>query len=171
MKRFLVALAIGGQFFLISIGPVSAATINLGAILNCAAANAGAGTCGAGGTGTGAGIMTLDDVTHQFDWNVSWSGLSGATTNAHFHGAANPNQNAGVQVPIDWTSNPDVGSAILNLGQEADLLAGLWYINIHSSTFGGGEIRGQANVVPIPAAVYLFGSALGLLGWMRRKTA
>jgi hypothetical protein len=27
-----------------------------------------------------------------------------------------------------------------------------------------------ANVVPIPAAVWLFGSAIGLLGWMRRKT-
>jgi len=28
-----------------------------------------------------------------------------------------------------------------------------------------------AGVVPVPAAVWLFGSALGLLGWMRRKTA
>lgn len=26
-------------------------------------------------------------------------------------------------------------------------------------------------VVPVPAAVWLFGSALGLLGWMRRRTA
>jgi len=26
-------------------------------------------------------------------------------------------------------------------------------------------------VVPIPATVWLFGSALGLLGWMQRKAA
>ncbi len=29
----------------------------------------------------------------------------------------------------------------------------------------------QITVVPVPAAVWLFGSALGVLGWMRRKTA
>jgi hypothetical protein len=31
------------------------------------------------------------------------------------------------------------------------------------------QIRGSA--IPVPAAVWLFGSALGLLGWMRRKSA
>jgi len=29
----------------------------------------------------------------------------------------------------------------------------------------------EVNVVPVPAAVWLFGSALGLLSWMRRKAA
>ena len=33
------------------------------------------------------------------------------------------------------------------------------------------EVVYTYNVVPVPAAVWLFGSALGLLGWMRRKTA
>ena len=30
---------------------------------------------------------------------------------------------------------------------------------------------GDVAAIPVPAAVWLFGSALGMLGWMRRKTA
>jgi len=55
------------------------------------------------------------------------------------------------------------------------------FYNIQLETEVNGEIiteilaNANANVssftiVPVPAAVWLFGSALGLLGWMRRKT-
>ena len=146
---------------------VSAATINFESTLDCAQASAGAGTCGSGGSGTGFATMTLDDTSKLFSWNVSWTGLSGTATAAHFHGPALPTQNAGVEVGIGVDSNPAVGSATLTDDQIADLVNGLWYINIHSSTFGGGEIRGQVNVVPLPAGIWLFGSALALMGWIR----
>lgn len=43
----------------------------------------------------------------------------------------------------------------------------------HGSTFTTGisEAAFGVSVVPVPAAAWLFGSALGLLGWARRKTA
>jgi len=56
----------------------------------------------------------------------------------------------------------------------AALLAGLTYFNIHTSMFPGGEIRGQLNAVPLPAALPLFATglaALGLPGWRRKKKA
>ena len=36
---------------------------------------------------------------------------------------------------------------------------------------GRGTFLVRSSAVPVPAAVWLFGSALGLLGWMRRKAA
>lgn len=154
------------------LGSAQAALINFAADIDCAQANAGAGTCGAGGSGTGSAAMTLDTDTNEFDWLVEWSGLSGAVTIAHFHGPALPNQNAGVEVAIDVSSIPSAGMATISPSQASDLLAGLWYINIHSTAFPPGEIRGQVNVIPVPAAVWLFATALiGLIGFSRRKTA
>lgn len=156
-----------GVWLVVAPGGVFAATVNLFANIDGAQANAGAGT---GSPGSGFANMTFDTVSKQFDWNIAWSGLQGTVTVAHFHGPATASQNAGVEVPIDITVNPAIGSAVLSAGQASDLLAGLWYINIHSTFAPGGEIRGQVQVVPVPAAALLFASGLiGLAGLARRK--
>jgi hypothetical protein len=62
---------------------------------------------------------------------------------AHFHGPAEPGKNAGVAVPIPGTASPMNGSATLTDAQAADLMAGKWYVNVHTAENKGGEIRGQ----------------------------
>lgn len=146
--------------------PASATVFNLAASLDCAQASAGAGTCGGGGSGTGSATITFDDGSNLLSWTLTYSGLSAPTTAAHFHGPALPNQNAGVQVNIG-TANPAVGNATLSAPQASDLLAGLWYINVHSSNFSGGEIRGQVVVVPEPALLGL--AAIGVAAALARR--
>lgn len=125
--------------------------------------------------GIGAATMTFNSDTNEFLWFVAWQGLSGPLTAAHFHGPADFGVNAGVQVPIDFSSNPAQGSAILTANQASDLLNGLWYINLHTAMAPGGEIRGQVlqisppAVVPVPAAIWLMLTALSGLGFWRRK--
>lgn len=42
-------------------------------------------------------------------------------------------------------------------------------ITVSSNSFPVESLAMEVQVVPVPAAVWLFGSALGLLGWMRRR--
>jgi len=72
-----------------------------------------------------------------------------------------------VQVNTGVAGPPVVGNAVLAAGQVNDLLAGLWYLNLHTTTFGGGEIRGQ--VVPEPATLLLIGAGLAALAAARRQ--
>ncbi len=98
-------------------------------------------------TGNGTITVSFDTATKQLTWDGSFSGLTGPATAAHFHGPAEPGKNAGVVIWISEKgqpfSSPFKGSATLTAEQTAQLMAGQWYVNIHTAAHPGGEIRGQ----------------------------
>ena len=95
--------------------------------------------------GTGTLTATLNTETNEFKYHVEFSGLTGPAAAAHFHGPAAAGANAKPQVPIKASpiTSPVDGTATLTPEQAKDLVAGMWYFNIHTAANPGGEIRGQ----------------------------
>jgi hypothetical protein len=93
--------------------------------------------------GTGAVTVTYDTVSKKLTWQGTYSGLTGPAIAGHFHGPAEPGKNASVVVPIAPKGSPFEGSTDITDAQAADLLAGRWYVNIHTDAHKGGELRGQ----------------------------
>lgn len=95
--------------------------------------------------GTGEVAATYDTASKKLSWKGTYSGLTGPATAAHFH-AGEPGKNGGVVVPIfqgAMAKSPFEGSKTLTAAQASDLMAGKWYVNIHTAANKGGEIRGQ----------------------------
>jgi hypothetical protein len=57
--------------------------------------------------------------------------MSTGVSAAHLHGPAAPGQSAPVVVPLTVSPTPLTGSATIAPEQEADLLAGGWYVDLH----------------------------------------
>jgi hypothetical protein len=94
-------------------------------------------------TGTGSVTATFDSDSNKLSWKGTVSGLIGTVTAAHFH-AAEAGRNGAVAVPIIGADKGSFeGSATLTDTQAEDLMAGRWYVNIHTTTYKAGEIRGQ----------------------------
>ncbi len=95
--------------------------------------------------GQGVAQVWLNKDTGGLRWKVDYSGLSGPATAAHFHGPADVASNGPVVVPFKSPlTYPTIeGEATITPAQVQDLLAGRWYINIHTAKNPGGEIRGQ----------------------------
>ncbi len=122
--------------------------------------------------GFGSFTGTLDDVTGAITLSGTFGGLIAAATAAHIHGPALPGVNGPVILPLtvsNATSGTVTGNGIFTAAQVADLLAGRHYVNIHTSTFPGGEIRGQITAVPEPGTLAALG--LGAAALLRRRKA
>jgi hypothetical protein len=93
--------------------------------------------------GGGSVAATFDTASKKLSWKGSVSGLTGPATAAHFH-SGEVGKNGGVAVPIAGADKGSFeGSATLTDAQAEDLMAGKWYVNVHTAANKGGEIRGQ----------------------------
>jgi len=100
-------------------------------------------------TGAGSAELTLDTESKMLSWRVTYGGLSGPLTGAHFKAPPEPGSAPGSGV--DFTpplASPIVSSARLNDIEIGDLRAGLWSINLLTARNPHGEICGDLERAP-----------------------
>lgn len=174
MNRRIRTLALGCAS--LAVAPaLFAATIITSAPLSGASENPANGSAG-----TGNAFVTLDTTTHQLRVGVNFSGLVANTTAAHIHCCTSPPNNVGVATTMPAFAGFPLGVSAGSLdqtydttqastwnapfitnnggtpaGAEAALAAGLAagqaYLNIHTSTYPGGEIRGFLQPTAVPS--------------------
>jgi len=110
---------------------------------------------GTSSPGTGVGLLELDPVANTLTYYIRYGGLLGTEIAAHFHGLGG---GFPVVQPLPPT-DPKIGTWNYPESVEANLLAGVFYINIHTDLFPGGEIAGYVVQVPDTVSTTCFGIA------------
>jgi len=146
-------------------------------------------------TASGTGLLTLATDQNSFTISETFTGLSANAAAGHVHCCAAAGSNTGVAIgftvpaatsgsftqSFDLTLGTTYTSAFLaaNTGTAAGARAaflaglngGLAYLNLHTSTFPGGEIRGQLAAVPEPATWAMMIAGFGMIGTAARRRA
>lgn len=94
-------------------------------------------------TASGSGTFTIDTQANSLSFNINYTGLTGGQeTAAHIHGpaAAGVENTSVFNLPLGSSKS---GTWNYPESLEADILAGRTYVNIHTTLFADGEIRGQ----------------------------
>jgi hypothetical protein len=130
----------------------------------------------------GSAILTLHNDLNTLDVDITFSGLVAPDTASHIHCCGPAGIATSVRLPFTGfptgvTSGSFLSTFLLSTGLSgitpADFITGMEtgqaYVNVHSTAFGGGEIRGQVVLLstPEPGTLLLFGA--GLVGLVLRK--
>jgi hypothetical protein len=101
-------------------------------------------------TASGTMDVSYDKSSRVLSYTVNWQNLTGAPMGAHIHGTAPRGVNAGVKhdfsTPLPKNISGTYSGTVAVDGtaiKEDSLLNGFYYVNIHTPTYPGGEIRGQ----------------------------
>jgi CHRD domain len=133
----------------------------------------GAQTADPDGFGSAAVTFDLAATTPNVCWDLSYGNLTGTPLMAHIHGPAAVGANAGVVIAFTPFSALGASSATgcrdltpTEAGFATSLVAdpASFYVNVHTSDFPGGAIRGQlaagpaptgeAHMLPVPLRAY-----------------
>ncbi|NIJ34261.1 CHRD domain-containing protein [Sphingomonas oligoaromativorans] len=131
-------LAAAGALCLTAAAPALAETVHYTAQLDGKSEVPANATAGKGSV-----KAELNTATRAFTYTITYSGLTGPASAAHFHGPAAAGVNAPPVIAIKNLASPIKGKEVLTPEQVADLQAGKWYFNVHTKANPGGEIRGQ----------------------------
>lgn len=97
---------------------------------------------------TGTAVTTFDETTLELCVTVEFQNLSSNAIAAHIHGPAPVGVNAPILFPFSGVPAATSGALAeqcfsLTPEQRDQLCSSLFYVNVHSVNFPGGEIRGQ----------------------------